>query len=137
MHKFPRTGFAVVGGAYGGLDDPDRADVDPRRRVPALRDGEVTVGENDAIVRCRESLPGPRRWYARLGERPAYRKYGMVALEELRGWIAGQRPRREVSRVEPGGFLPSRTVAGPSLPHTWRASNPAAVIASSSSSSGK
>ena len=179
-----------LGGAYGGLDDPAYADVNPHRRVPALRDGEATVWESDAIIRylaaryaigslwpadpvararadqwmawglahlypdsnllfwltvrtppedqdagriarvrdrlgaryrtldrClsdheyvagdrftmgdiptgatlyryfhlpveRESLPNLSRWYARLGERPAYRKYVMVPFEELRG----------------------------------------------------
>ena len=40
-----------LGGAYGGLDDPAYADVNPHRRVPALRDGKVTVWESDAIIR--------------------------------------------------------------------------------------
>ena len=38
-----------LGGAYGGLDDPHFADMNPHRRVPTLKDGDVVVWESDAI----------------------------------------------------------------------------------------
>ena len=40
-----------LGGAYGGLDDPHHVALNPHRRVPTLRDGEVVVWESDAIIR--------------------------------------------------------------------------------------
>jgi glutathione S-transferase len=40
-----------LGGAHGGLDDPHYAALNPHRRVPTLRDGEVVVWESDAIIR--------------------------------------------------------------------------------------
>lgn len=40
-----------LGGAYGGLDDPDFAAMNPHRRVPTLKDGDTVVWESDAIVR--------------------------------------------------------------------------------------
>ena len=36
----------------------------------------------------REPFPHLDRWYARLRERPPYRKYVMVSFEELRGRLA-------------------------------------------------
>ena len=40
-----------LGGACGGLDDPHHAALNPHRRVPTLRDGEVVIRESDAIIR--------------------------------------------------------------------------------------
>ena len=40
-----------LGGAYGGLDDPHHVALNPHRRVPTLRDGDVVVWESDAIIR--------------------------------------------------------------------------------------
>ena len=40
-----------LGGAYGGLDEPWFAAVNPHRRVPTLKDGDTVVWESDAIVR--------------------------------------------------------------------------------------
>ena len=40
-----------LGGAYGGLDDSHHVALNPHRRVPTLRDGEVVVWESDAIIR--------------------------------------------------------------------------------------
>ena len=40
-----------LGGAYGGLDDPGYAAMNPHRRVPTLVDGDTAVWESDAIIR--------------------------------------------------------------------------------------
>ena len=40
-----------LGGAYGGLDDPRFAAMNPHRRVPTLEDGDTVVWESDAIIR--------------------------------------------------------------------------------------
>ncbi len=41
----------VVGGKYGGLDDPVFAALTPVRRVPVLQDGAVAVWESHAVLR--------------------------------------------------------------------------------------
>lgn len=40
-----------AGGAFGKLDQPDYARLNPNRRVPVLEDGAVVVWESNAIVR--------------------------------------------------------------------------------------
>src|ERR1700742_3067876 len=40
-----------LGGAFGGLDDPGFAAMNPNKRVPVLRDGDTVVWESYAIVR--------------------------------------------------------------------------------------
>ena len=40
-----------LGGTYGGLDDPEFVSMNPHRRVPTLKDGDVVVWESDAIIR--------------------------------------------------------------------------------------
>jgi glutathione S-transferase len=41
----------VVGGKYGGLDDPAFAALTPMRRVPVLQDGDLALWESHAILR--------------------------------------------------------------------------------------
>lgn len=41
----------IVGGKYGGLDDPTFAALTPMRRVPVLQDGDVALCESHAILR--------------------------------------------------------------------------------------
>jgi glutathione S-transferase len=41
----------IVGGKYGGLDDPAFAAMAPLRRVPVLQDDDVTIWESHAILR--------------------------------------------------------------------------------------
>jgi glutathione S-transferase len=40
-----------AGGAYGGLDTPEYAAMNPNRRVPTMRDGDVVLWESNVIVR--------------------------------------------------------------------------------------
>ena len=40
----------IVGGKYGGLDDPAFAAMAPLRRVPVLQDDDVTIWESHAIL---------------------------------------------------------------------------------------
>lgn len=40
-----------VGGAFGGLDTPHYAAMNPNRLIPVIRDGETIVWESNAIVR--------------------------------------------------------------------------------------
>ena len=40
-----------LGGKFGGLDDPAFAILNPNKRVPVLRDGDLVVWESYAIVR--------------------------------------------------------------------------------------
>ena len=40
-----------VGGAYGGLDTPEFAAMNPHRRIPVIDDGGLIVWESNAIVR--------------------------------------------------------------------------------------
>lgn len=40
-----------AGGAYGGLDTPEFAAMNPHRRIPAIDDGGLIVWESNAIVR--------------------------------------------------------------------------------------
>ena len=41
----------IVGGIFGGNDDPEFATLTPVRRVPVLQDGDVTIFESHAILR--------------------------------------------------------------------------------------
>ena len=41
----------IVGGIFGGNDDPEFAALTPVRRVPVLQDGDVTLWESHAILR--------------------------------------------------------------------------------------
>ena len=41
----------IVGGKYGGLDDPAFGTMAPLRRVPVLQDDDVTIWESHAILR--------------------------------------------------------------------------------------
>lgn len=41
----------IVGGIFGGNDDPDFAALTPVRRVPVLQDGDITLWESHAILR--------------------------------------------------------------------------------------
>lgn len=41
----------VVGGPYGGLDDPDFAALTPVRRIPVLQDGDWVIWESNAVLR--------------------------------------------------------------------------------------
>ena len=41
----------IVGGIFGGNDDPDFAALTPVRRVPVFQDGDVTLWESHAILR--------------------------------------------------------------------------------------
>lgn len=41
----------IVGGKYGGLDDPTFVALTPVRRVPVLQDGDVTLWESHVILR--------------------------------------------------------------------------------------
>ena len=41
----------IVGGKYGGLDDPDFASLTPVGRVPVLQDDELALWESHAILR--------------------------------------------------------------------------------------
>lgn len=40
-----------AGGQFGGLDTPDYGELNPNRRVPTIRDGNVVVWESNACVR--------------------------------------------------------------------------------------
>lgn len=40
-----------LGGAHGGLGDPNFTAMNPHRRVPTLKDGDTVVWESDAIIR--------------------------------------------------------------------------------------
>ena len=40
-----------VGGAFGGLDGPDYAAMNPNRLIPVIRDGDTCVWESNSIVR--------------------------------------------------------------------------------------
>ena len=41
----------IVGGIFGGNDDPEFAVLTPVRRVPVLQDGDITLWESHAILR--------------------------------------------------------------------------------------
>ena len=41
----------IVGGIFGGNDDPDFAALTPVRRVPVFQDGDVTLWESHTILR--------------------------------------------------------------------------------------
>ena len=41
----------LVGGAYGGLDEPHYRAMNPNRLVPTLQDGDLVVWESHAIIR--------------------------------------------------------------------------------------
>jgi len=41
----------IVGGIFGGNNDPEFAALTPVRRVPVLQDGNVTLWESHAILR--------------------------------------------------------------------------------------
>ena len=41
----------LVGGAYGGLDEPHYRSMNPNRLVPTLQDGDLVVWESHAILR--------------------------------------------------------------------------------------
>ena len=41
----------IVGGIFGGTDDPEFAALAPLRRVPVLQDGALTLWESNAILR--------------------------------------------------------------------------------------
>ena len=41
----------IVGGIFGGNDDPDFAALTPVRRVPVLQDGDITLWESHSILR--------------------------------------------------------------------------------------
>ena len=41
----------IVGGKFGGTDDPEFTALTPVRRVPVLQDGDVTLFESNAILR--------------------------------------------------------------------------------------
>jgi glutathione S-transferase len=41
----------IVGGIFGGNDDPEFAALTPVRRVPVLQDGDITLWESHAILR--------------------------------------------------------------------------------------
>lgn len=59
-----------AGGAFGGLDRPDYARLNPNRRVPLLEDGAVVVWESNAIVRYLAARYGEGRlWVADPGLR--------------------------------------------------------------------
>ncbi len=40
-----------VGRAYGGLDTPEYVAMNPNRRIPTLRDGDVVLWESNVVVR--------------------------------------------------------------------------------------
>lgn len=40
-----------AGGAFGGLDTPEYGRMNPNRKIPTIRDGEVVVWESNACVR--------------------------------------------------------------------------------------
>jgi glutathione S-transferase len=40
-----------AGGPYGGLDTPEYGAMNPNRRIPTLRDGDVVLWESNVIVR--------------------------------------------------------------------------------------
>jgi glutathione S-transferase len=40
-----------VGGAFGGLDTPDYAAMNPNRLIPVVRDGDACIWESNSIVR--------------------------------------------------------------------------------------
>ena len=59
-----------AGGAFGGLDQPDYARLNPNRRVPVLEDGAVVVWESNAIVRYLAARYGEGTlWAADPGQR--------------------------------------------------------------------
>ena len=40
-----------AGGAFGGLDQPDYAAMNPNRLIPVVRDGDVCIWESNSVVR--------------------------------------------------------------------------------------
>ncbi len=40
-----------AGGAFGGLDTPEYARLNPNRKIPVIQDGETVVWESNAVVR--------------------------------------------------------------------------------------
>lgn len=40
-----------AGGAFGGLDTPEYAAMNPTRKVPTLQDGDLVIWESNAVVR--------------------------------------------------------------------------------------
>ena len=41
----------TVGGSFGGLDTPEYKKINPMQVVPTIRDGTITMGESQAILR--------------------------------------------------------------------------------------
>ncbi len=48
-----------AGGAFGGLDTPEYGAMNPNRKIPTVRDGDVVVWESNACVRYLAGRYGP------------------------------------------------------------------------------
>ena len=98
-----------LGGAYGGLDDPDYAAMNPHRRVPTLKDGDVVVWESDAIVRyVAAKYSSGTLWPVDVAERARADQWMAWALAHLYGdsnllfWLTVRTPseHQDAARIE-------------------------------------
>lgn len=53
-----------VGGAYGGLDRPEFAALNPNQQIPVVEDGDLVLWESNAIVRYIAARYAPGMLYA-------------------------------------------------------------------------
>ena len=53
-----------VGGAYGGLDRPEFAALNPNQQIPVVQDGDLILWESNAIVRYIAARYAPGMLYA-------------------------------------------------------------------------
>ncbi len=53
-----------VGGAYGGLDRPEFAALNPNQQIPVIEDGDLVLWESNAIVRYIAARYAPGMLYA-------------------------------------------------------------------------
>ncbi|MES1947703.1 glutathione S-transferase [Salinisphaera sp. C84B14] len=53
----------LVGGRYGGLDDPAFIALNPHGKVPVLKDGDISIWESHAILRYLAAQYGDSRFW--------------------------------------------------------------------------
>jgi len=80
----------LVGGAYGGLDEPAYRAMNPNGRVPTLQDGDLTVWESHATLRYLAATYGENTlWRADPRERALVDQWTDWTATTLQpGWIS-------------------------------------------------
>lgn len=71
----------VVGGRYGGLDDPEFRRLSPTRKVPVLQDGDVAVWESNAILRYLGRRHPDHPVSGDLSSADSWMDFGMASLQ--------------------------------------------------------